>query len=94
LICLTANGTIFQITQTNGKYDNLSRSFGIENEIPLSINLNEELTDIIITTIKNKIYRVSVKNFKVKEELEDSDYINLRKGEFRFAFEEEDQSKK
>lgn len=93
LIALTANGSIFQITQTNGVYDNLSRSFGLDNEIPISINFNEELTDLIVTTLTNKVFRVSAKNFKVQDELEDSDYINLRRGEFRFAFSDESRDK-
>lgn len=70
LVVLTANGSLYQITQTKGSYDSLSRSFSLDDDLIISFNLNEELTHIIASTARNKVYTISVKNFKVKSQLE------------------------
>lgn len=87
MMILTEGGLIYNLEQNSGKYEYLKGPFKLMNGfIPISLNFNEELEDLIITGEDNQILRASIKSFKIRDELEEAEYINLRRGEFRFRY--------
>ena len=91
LIILTSKGYVYALRQQGGRFETLEGPFELDEEVVTSVNFNEELSDLILSTKSNKMYRISVRNFKVKDELEDTDYINMRRGHFKYSYKLDDE---
>ena len=54
--------------------------------MPVSLNLNEDLQDLFITTENNKLLKIALKSQKIKNDLEEGEHINVRRGNFSYCY--------
>lgn len=88
LVLTTANHSVYFLRKVDGvrsKFSQLDLAISPGEIIPTSINLNEDLTTLFITTDENLLLKLNIQGYHLKDEIDEDELINIRRGIFSYS---------